>query len=176
MTISSRHPLVQRHLAALARERQASKADAPPSTPPESPCVSVGPTRLVRFTVMGAAVGAPRQTQSDRWRQRPCVVAYRDWCDRIRAACPEVPAAETVQRLTVRAYYAPPVSWSRKKREGCIGRLKRTKPDIDNTCKMCVDALWEQDSAIAWLVGVKFWDWTERMEVEIEVEVDGLMP
>lgn len=37
--------------------------------------------------------------------------------------------------------YEPPKSLSKKKRETLIGQPKITRPDADNLCKLCLDAL-----------------------------------
>jgi len=42
-----------------------------------------GPTVI---TVPGNPVGKPRMTRKDKWAQRPCVLRYREWADRARAA------------------------------------------------------------------------------------------
>ena len=44
-------------------------------------------------------------------------------------------------RLTIRAEYTPPASWSAKKRQAAMGTWKTTKPDFDNVAKLVGDAL-----------------------------------
>ena len=102
----------------------------------------------IRFVIPGPCPGKPRQTQSDKWRQRPCVMAYRRWADEARrCAKGSIPRAETVELLVVLAYYQPPASWSKKKKTKAMGRKKRSKPDGDNALKACCDALWPDDDA-----------------------------
>lgn len=44
-------------------------------------------------------------------------------------------------RLYVKAEYAPPPSWSKRRRDQAIGKPKTTKPDADNVYKLVADAL-----------------------------------
>ena len=44
-------------------------------------------------------------------------------------------------RLTLKAVYAPPESWSKKKRAAAMGTPKETKPDADNILKLVKDAM-----------------------------------
>ena len=121
------------------------------------------------FVVPGRPIGAPRQTQRDKWKQRPCVVAYRDWKDFARQCAGELPPADQVLALSWTAYFIPPESWSKKKRAAAIGTLHRSKPDRDNIDKAVLDALFAQDAAIAAGMICKRWDWVERLDVTIEI-------
>jgi Holliday junction resolvase RusA-like endonuclease len=100
------------------------------------------------FVVDGPAPGKPRMTQRDKWKKRPCVVAYRAWCDRVRYAAGIVPLASAVSLVSVTAFYAPPPSWSKSKRAASIGQMKRSKPDGDNILKALTDALWSSDEML----------------------------
>lgn len=44
-------------------------------------------------------------------------------------------------KLTVRAIYEPPKSWSKKRKQEALGAWKTTKPDADNIFKLIADAL-----------------------------------
>lgn len=44
-------------------------------------------------------------------------------------------------RMTVRAIYEPPKSWSKRKRQAAMGEWKETRPDRDNIEKLVADAL-----------------------------------
>lgn len=100
------------------------------------------------FTLDAPAMGKPRMTQRDKWKQRPCVMAYRAWCDQLREACPNPPPAERVEAVTVIAHYAMPASWPQKKRAKLNGTKKRGKPDGDNVFKGIADALWKDDEKL----------------------------
>jgi len=122
----------------------------------------------MRIVVPGTPIGKPRQTRRDKWKKRPCVVRYRQWCDRVRATLGNPPEAARVLAVNWTAYFEPPVSWPKKKRLAAIGTLHRERPDKDNVEKAIFDCLWpECDSAIADGRGTKRWDWTARLEIEI---------
>ncbi len=114
-------------------------------------------------------MGAPRMTQRDKWLKRPCVIRYRLWKDKIRSLVGELPPASQIARLSWVAYFSPPASWSKKKRNEAIGELHRGKPDRDNIDKAILDALFKEDSAIASGSIEKRWDICERVEIEIEI-------
>ncbi len=126
------------------------------------------------IVIAGPPLGKPRQTQRDRWKRRPCVVRYRCWADLARASAAAVfggppPPAHTVSVLSWRAFFAPPPSWSKRRRAAALGTAHRAKPDRDNIDKAVLDALYpEGDAAIAagWIS--KQWDATPRLEVTIE--------
>ena len=125
-------------------------------------------TETIRFTVPGAPMGAPRMTQADRWKKRACVIRYRAFKDAIRAAYRGKPIdANAVLDLSWTAYFTPPVSWSRKKREAAMGTLHRAKPDRDNIDKAVLDALFEDDAAIAAGRIEKYWRDTAALEIVI---------
>jgi len=122
---------------------------------------------VCRFTVPGPPVGKPRQTQSDKWKKRPCVLRYREWCDRARAAAPaDLPKQPVCVSFT--AYLPFPKSYTAKRREALSGQLHRLKPDADNLLK-AIDGLWKEDSGIAMALVTKRWDDGNGPRVEIEV-------
>jgi len=118
------------------------------------------------FVIPIAAIGAPRMTRRDTWKKRPCVVAYHQWRDIVRAHCKDVPSADRVEALRVYCRFVPPGSMRRRK--VVCGSLKRTKPDVDNIAKAVMDCLWEQDQAIADVRVRKVWSLDENMQIEIE--------
>lgn len=101
----------------------------------------------IHFTIKGEPIGKPRQTRSDVWKKRPCVVRYRSWADSARAQAPkDLPKEPT--SVSIVAYFSLPQSWSQKKRAAMVGKLHQQKPDADNVLK-CIDGLWKQDKGIA---------------------------
>lgn len=108
------------------------------------------------IVVPGQPIGKPRQTQRDRWQQRPCVLRYRQWCDAARrAAQGKIP--KSIEGITVRAYFAMPDSWSNEKKLHQDGKRHYQKPDWDNIGKAASDALIENDEIIAIGHVEKFW-------------------
>lgn len=122
---------------------------------------------VIRFSVPGDPMGAPRQTQADKWKLRPCVVRYRAWKDAARLAAGRLPSVESIVEVNWTAYFSPPASWSKKKRDSAIGTLHRSKPDRDNIDKAVLDALFPEDQGIAHGTIRKEWAIAERLEVEI---------
>ena len=134
-------------------------------------CVDVCEHGVVRIVIPGPAIGKPRMTQRDKWKKRPCVMRYRDWCDRVRAGVGNtLPAVEDVAELNWTAYFQPPKSWSKTRRLEAMGQRHRSKPDRDNIDKAILDCLFVRDEYIADGRTRKRWDWRARLEVEIVSE------
>jgi len=128
----------------------------------------------MRIVIPGPPPGKPRMTQRDKWKQRPEVVRYRQWCDRVRAAVGDLlPAAERVAEVNWTAYFEPPPSWSKNRRVAAIGQRHRSKPDRDNIDKALLDCLFRRDERIADGTLRKRWDWNARLEVEIIILEEG---
>lgn len=113
----------------------------------------------MEFVITGEPIGKPRMSRRDVWAQRPCVVAYRAWADKARAAAAlalaVVPTPDTVELV---AYLPIPPSWSRRKAAEAAGRRHRTKPDADNVAKAALDALFKHDQVVSDLRVQKRWD------------------
>lgn len=130
-----------------------------------------GKARVFRFTIPQEAIGKPTQSRRDRWEQRECVVRYRAWADLARLYARQagsLPMVDTITDFRVTCYFLPPESWSAKHRTAVIGERHRVKPDSDNIAKAIFDSLYRQDQGIADLVVRKRYDWTPRVEIEIE--------
>lgn len=119
------------------------------------------------FIVAGKPMGKPRMTRRDVWKQRPVVLRYHEYCDRIRAAAGTVP--QNVYAVIVYAYVPMPESWPKKKQAVMPDRLMQQKPDWDNIGKAVCDALFEEDSGIAGGVTWKFWCKSGEERTEIHV-------
>ena len=134
--------------------------------------LEVCPNGTVRLVIPGPPPGKPRMSQRDKWRKRPEVQRYREWCDRVREAIgSSIPPAESVTQLNWMAYFEPPASWPKKKRVAAIGQRHRSKPDSSNILKGLEDCLWpEGDEALSDGRYSKRWDWVARLEVEITVD------
>ncbi len=119
------------------------------------------------FIIEGKPIGAPRMSQRDRWKKRPCVLRYFAWRDKAREAAGELPPTEQIESVSWVAYFEPPASWSKRKRAEHLGKLHRSKPDRDNLDKSLLDALFKEDSQIASGEIQKRWGETDRFEVTI---------
>jgi Holliday junction resolvase RusA-like endonuclease len=107
-------------------------------------------------------VSKPRQTASDRWKQRPVVMRYRAFADELRLKYRE----ELPNSLTIRFYLAMPKSWSKKKRAEMNGKPHQQKPDFDNLAKAVCDALLEEDSVVWRCLVEKYWSTESAIEIE----------
>lgn len=138
----------------LCPPQQASAAPVRPVVTPEA--AKGAETAEARFTVFGEPIGKPRMTQRDKWQKRPCVVKYRAWADRARAAAGAIP--KDAGQVRIKAYFAIPESWSAKKQSAAVSKPHRQRPDVDNVAKAAMDALLPEDCAIHALHAAKFWD------------------
>lgn len=111
------------------------------------------------FLITGQAMGKPRMTQRDKWKQRPVVLRYRDWCDATRKAvgCAEKTTLIFPVKMTVRIFLSCPESWSRKKQLAHNGHPHTGKPDVDNIIKGIMDALFTNDSFVFKVLAEKYW-------------------
>lgn len=125
------------------------------------------PASPVRFTAYLQPMGKPRMTRSDKWKERPCVLAYREWCDKLREAAPPLP--DTPGVVEVAAYFEMPASWGKKKKQEMAGQPHRVKPDSDNILKGCCDALISADQTVWNMVITKRWDDGQGARMEIGV-------
>lgn len=108
------------------------------------------PTMIVKIEPMGK----PRQTQSDRWKQRPAVMKYRAFCDELRL---KLPGYELPAELCIDFFLPMPKSWSKKEKAAKIGQPHDSKPDIDNLAKAFMDAFKTEDKHVYKLTAAKYW-------------------
>lgn len=99
-------------------------------------------------------VPKPRMTQSDKWRQRGCVVRYWEFKDRLRELWGEDDLPEAIGLVFIMPM---PTSWSEKKKKLMDGKPHQAKPDTDNLQKSVWDCLAESDSYIWDARATKFW-------------------
>lgn len=105
-------------------------------------------------------VPAPRQTRSDRWKERDCVMRYRAFKDHVRALGVFIP-----QPCKIVFHMPIPKSYSNKKKLSIIGKPHTQKPDLDNLLKALMDAVFEDDGHI-WAVCEEK-RWADRPGIEI---------
>lgn len=115
---------------------------------------------LSQFIVHGTAIGKPRMTQQDKWKQRPAVLRYRAWCDLVRFAAGITEPMTLTQgvRLSCLFYLPCPPSWSQAKRDSLMGTPHLGKPDVDNLLKGLMDALFVNDALVYSVEAQKYWD------------------
>ena len=116
-------------------------------------------------------VPKPRMTQRDRWKERPIVKRYRDYCDELRSKLPEEMTHPNLNAeitdISIIFWMPMPKSWSKKKRKEMYLKPHQQKPDIDNLLKGWMDALYRNDQII-WKVQVeKRWHKVGNIQVKI---------
>ena len=115
---------------------------------------------LTRYNITPCA--KVRQTQSDRWKKRPCVVKYRAFADECRRLKMELKDGDSVI-----FYIEMPASWSQKKRTQHTTRPHRSRPDLDNLLGGLMDAVMpEGDSHLSHLSSVRK-VWSHKPGIEI---------
>lgn len=107
-------------------------------------------------------IGKPRQTQSDRWKQRPVVVRYRAFCDELRYKFREEFPGSVRLKFTLPI----PKSWSAGNAADALGGAHTQRPDIDNLIKAVLDALCADDSYVWRLEATKVWGKEGAIEIE----------
>lgn len=92
-------------------------------------------------------VPKPRQTRSDKWKQRDCVMRYRAFADQVRAMKITVDPGDEI------CFYLPmPKSWGIRKKAAMSHKPHTQTPDLDNLIKSLLDAIYGNDSHI-WCLG-----------------------
>jgi Holliday junction resolvase RusA-like endonuclease len=99
-------------------------------------------------------MGAPRQTQRDRWQKRPVIVRYHAYRDQLNLLLPGYELGMAVHLIF---YIEMPKSYSKKKRDELRGTYHDQKPDIDNLAKGFMDAFKQEDKHVAILRAEKYW-------------------
>jgi Holliday junction resolvase RusA-like endonuclease len=115
-------------------------------------------------------VPKPRQTRSDKWKKRPCVMRYRAFADEVRAAGISLP--DSGARIV---FVMPmPATWSKTKKMLMRGSPHQQKPDIDNLLKALLDSIFDDDAHIWDVHAVKIWGETGMIKViETKAVVNG---
>ena len=98
----------------------------------------------------------PRMTRADRWKQRPIVLRYWDFCNELNKQAKKLDY-KPEDRVSLTFYIPMPKSWSKKKREQMLGKPHKQRPDIDNLAKAFLDALLQEDSHVYSLHADKYW-------------------
>lgn len=164
-----RQPNQDKAFTQLPAEKFAKEAFAEPRKPLETVLTpGTGQDSGIRVTAFLEPMGKPRMTQRDKWKKRPVVVRYREWCDKLRAAMPENLPGNPVS-VSWKAYFSMPESWTKKKKAEMKGQHHRQKPDRDNCDKAILDCLWKDDSVIACGSIEKQWDDGQGARIELEI-------
>lgn len=107
-------------------------------------------------------VPKPRMSKRDKWKKRPCVMRYWQFCDEVRLARVELPfyGAKIVFRIPM------PDSWSAAKKANSDGTPHQQRPDLTNLAKAIEDACYGEDAAIWHYSGLeKRWGYKGAIEI-----------
>lgn len=115
----------------------------------------------MRWTI--TPVPKPRMTRSDRWKKRPCVQRYWDFCDKVKRSTIEIPAGGA--KIT---FFVPmPKSWSERKKNAMFLKPCQSAFDLDNCCKALFDAVFDDDKHIYNVTLTKLWHRVGMIEIEV---------
>ena len=106
----------------------------------------------------------PRQTQSDKWKQRPAVMRYRAFADECRLKKVNLPVAGAHVTFIIPF----PKSYSLKKRKQLDGQPHTPTPDVDNLCKALMDAVHGDDSCVYDIRISKYWGYTGKIVIDFQ--------
>ncbi len=98
----------------------------------------------------------PRMTRADRWRERPIVLKYWEFCNELKVKANQLSYIPG-DKVSLVFYIPMSKSWSKKKREQMLGKPHKLRPDIDNLAKAFLDALLKEDSHVYSLTAEKYW-------------------
>ena len=91
-------------------------------------------------------IGKPRMTKADAWKQRPCVLKYWEYKNKLRELLPDYEVPEILSGIV---FVLPmPTSWSKKKKDQHNNAPHKAKPDLDNIVKGFKDCLCKNDSYV----------------------------
>lgn len=114
-------------------------------------------------------VPKPRMTQSDKWKKRPAVVRYYQFCDDLRHKTELMGLTTLPMQIRRICYIIPmPKSWSKRDRTAMNFQPHFPKPDIDNLRKALQDAICKEDSHIARVLREEK-VWGEEGKIIIEI-------
>lgn len=125
----------------------------------------------VTFEVPGRPHAKQRARSAGRVVYTPKATVNAETFIRLTAAPHFVEPLIGPIRLMVVAYFVPPPSWSKRKREAALGGLHTQRPDFDNIQKSVCDALngvaYVDDSQIAEATCRKEWGARERTVITV---------
>lgn len=113
-------------------------------------------------------MGKPRMTKRDRWKKRPVVERYHDFCDALRAHAQRAGFTPSPDGMVITFHLPMPPSWPKKRRAAMDGQPHQQKPDIDNLTKAFLDALMGEDCAVWRITAEKRWAQSGGITVVLE--------
>jgi len=115
------------------------------------------------LTIWGKPIPKPRETQRDRWAERPSVMRFRFLRDVVRGAMEHFNFVPSEELGLI--YYMQMPKLSKKKIAERQHTAHRVRPDLDNLEKATVDALFVEDSVLYRKHSTKMWSVEPRTEI-----------
>ena len=118
----------------------------------------------MKVVLLEKPIGKPTQTYADKFADRPTILAYRAFCDRLRYQAYKKNQKQSLlgpTRLYVSCFVKDTTT---HRREG----PHTVKPDADNILKAIADALFLNDQAIYVMSCTKLWANGSQERIEIE--------
>ena len=131
------------------------------------------PTKLVASYIFPVKpMGAPRQTQRDKWKKRPVVGRYHEFKDMVRMYA-KAQGFKWNKKQWLSFYFEVPMpkSWPKYKKAEMEGMEHDEKPDIDNMLKAMLDTLLKEDKSVAKLYMVTS-EWSRNPLITMELWED----
>ncbi len=158
-----------------ARVRTATMSIGPlmalPVDPRPSQWLTTAPNASGIYEFALDPISKPRQTQQDKWKKRPAVVAYRAFADELRRQAAEMNFKLPDCGWSITFYLPMPKSWGKTRVSQMMGKPHQQKPDCDNLVKAVMDALLPDDSTVWQIGGIeKYWAISGRIIVRIKAE------
>lgn len=116
------------------------------------------------YTFKISPFSAPRMTRADRWKKRPCVLAYFAWKDEVKRLA-KILKYELTPVLNIIFFVPMADSWSAKKKARMNGKPHQQRPDRDNYLKAFQDAFDVDDSFIWDGRTTKVWGYVGQIQV-----------
>jgi Holliday junction resolvase RusA-like endonuclease len=111
----------------------------------------------MNFTLHIQPVGKPTMVRGDKWKQRPCVMEYRAFCDRLRYKAWGENKKQKLMKptsLIVTCFFQPATPALSGQ---LVGEPYVKKPDSSNILKAVEDALFSNDEMIFSSTCKKYW-------------------
>ena len=120
-------------------------------------------TKYPTLTIWMKPVPKPRETQRDRWAERPSVMRFRFQRDVVRKAMEQFNFVPSEELGLVFYMKIPKVS--KVKTARMCGTAHKVRPDLDNMEKAIVDSLYQEDSVLHRKYSTKLWSIEPRIEI-----------
>ena len=116
-------------------------------------------TVLKRYPI--TPIPAPRMTQADRWKKRPCVMRYFAFRDEVKLRGITLPDCGA----HVTFIMPMPDCWTAKKKAAMNQKPHQQTPDVDNLTKSLMDSIFGQDCAVWDIRATKVWGYEGAIEI-----------